>query len=52
MKYRRLGGSGLEVSALGLGTNSFGKRADRDTSVRIVHEAMDRGINFIDTANI
>lgn len=52
MQYRRLGSSGLEVSALGLGTNSFGKRADRDTSVRIVHEAMDRGINFIDTANI
>lgn len=52
MQYRRLGSSGLEVSALGLGTNAFGKRADSDTSIRIVHEALDRGINFIDTANI
>ncbi len=52
MKYRRLGSSGVEVSALGLGTNAFGKRADSDMSIRIVHEALDRGINFIDTANI
>lgn len=52
MLYRRLGNSGLQVSALGLGTNSFGGRADQDTSVRILHHALDCGINFIDTANI
>ncbi|GIO11925.1 aldo/keto reductase [Cohnella xylanilytica] len=52
MHYRNLGRSGLKVSELGLGTNSFGKRADRDASIRIVHRAIDRGINFIDTANI
>lgn len=52
MKYRRLGNSGLEVSAIGLGTNSFGKRADESTSIRIMEEALDNGINFIDTANI
>lgn len=52
MQYRKLGKSGLEVSALGLGTNAFGKRADEATSIRIVHHALDRGINFIDTANI
>ncbi len=52
MKYRRLGNSGLEVSILGLGTNAFGKRADEDASTRIIHHAMDQGINFIDTANI
>lgn len=52
MEYRRLGNSGLKVSALGLGTNAFGKRADGDTSKRIVDCAIDRGINFIDTANI
>ncbi|ETT64357.1 aldo/keto reductase [Paenibacillus sp. FSL R7-277] len=52
MRYNRLGNSGLQVSALGLGTNSFGKRADQETSVRILHTAMDQGINFIDTANI
>ncbi|WP_276353188.1 aldo/keto reductase [Cohnella caldifontis] len=52
MKYRRLGNSGLEVSALGLGTNAFGKRADEAASVRVIHRALDSGINFIDTANI
>ncbi|PWW04898.1 aryl-alcohol dehydrogenase-like predicted oxidoreductase [Paenibacillus cellulosilyticus] len=52
MKYRHLGRSGLEVSALGLGTNAFGKRADQSTSIQIIHHAVDRGINFIDTANI
>ncbi|MDN8591256.1 aldo/keto reductase [Paenibacillus sp. 11B] len=52
MEYRRLGNSGLRVSALGLGTNAFGKRADDPTSIRIIHAALDQGINFIDTANI
>lgn len=52
MNYRRLGSSGMQVSALGLGTNSFGKRADEATSTRIIHHALDHGINFIDTANI
>ncbi|BFH59620.1 aldo/keto reductase [Paenibacillus azoreducens] len=52
MRYRRLGGSGLEVSVLGLGTNAFGKRADQEESARIIHHAIDRGVNFIDTANI
>ncbi len=52
MKNRRLGGSGLHVSALGLGTNSFGKRADDAESARILDTAIDSGIHFIDTANI
>ncbi|WP_138755598.1 aldo/keto reductase [Paenibacillus sinopodophylli] len=52
MQYRRLGNSGLKVSALGLGTNAFGKRADGETSKRIIHYAIDNGINFVDTANI
>lgn len=52
MNYRRLGNSGLQVSELGLGTNAFGKRADQETSTRILDHALDRGINFIDTANI
>lgn len=52
MQYRRLGNSGLKVSVLGLGTNAFGKRADKQASTRIIHQALDYGINFIDTANI
>lgn len=52
MNFKRLGISGLQVSALGLGTNAFGKRADQETSIQIVHTALDHGINFIDTANI
>ncbi|GGA37790.1 aldo/keto reductase [Paenibacillus physcomitrellae] len=52
MKYKQLGASGLQVSALGLGTNAFGKRADQETSVNIIHQALDSGINFVDTANI
>jgi len=52
MKFRRLGNSGLRVSALGLGTNAFGRRADEATSIRILHQAIDSGVTFIDTANI
>ncbi|WP_289141251.1 aldo/keto reductase [uncultured Brevibacillus sp.] len=52
MKYYRLGSSGLKISALGLGTNSFGGRADEQTSTAIIHTAIENGITFIDTANI
>lgn len=51
MEYRNLGKSGLKVSVLGLGTNSFGGRADRKTSIEIIHAALDNGITLIDTAN-
>lgn len=52
MRYRQLGSSGLKVSVLGLGTNAFGGRADKETSIRVLHHAVDMGITFIDTANI
>jgi aryl-alcohol dehydrogenase-like predicted oxidoreductase len=52
MKFRRLGSSGLKVSLLGLGTNAFGTRADQEASLQIIGHALDKGINFIDTANI
>ncbi|CAG7615831.1 aldo/keto reductase [Paenibacillus allorhizosphaerae] len=52
MRYRSLGTSGLQVSVLGLGTNAFGGRADKETSIRVLHHAAASGINFIDTANI
>ena len=52
MEYRQLGRSGVRVSQLCLGTMNFGSRTDEKTSIRIVHEALDSGINFIDTADI
>ena len=50
MEYRRLGKSGLKVSAIGLGTNAFGSRADEQTSIKIIEHALELGVNFIDTA--
>ena len=52
MDYRRLGRSGVEVSPVCLGTMMFGDRTDEGTSRRIVDEAADGGINFIDTADV
>jgi len=52
MIYRTLGRSGLNVSAYALGTNAFGGRADEETSIAIIHHALDHGVNLIDTANI
>jgi aryl-alcohol dehydrogenase-like predicted oxidoreductase len=52
MEYRSLGASGLKVSAIGLGTNQFGGKVSRDEAARIVHAALDLGINFIDTADV
>jgi len=51
MEYRQLGKSGLKVSAIGLGGNTFGNGADEAQTVRIIHRAFDVGINFIDTAD-
>lgn len=52
MEYRRLGASGLEVSALCLGTMMFGDRTDRAVAGEIVAAARDAGVNFIDTADV
>ncbi|MFH1003139.1 MAG: aldo/keto reductase [Chloroflexota bacterium] len=52
MEYRRLGRSGLKVSQVGLGSNSFGSRADEATSINIINHALEMGINFIDTADM
>jgi aryl-alcohol dehydrogenase-like predicted oxidoreductase len=54
LKYRHLGNSGLEVSEIGLGANSFGmpERRDRPESAAIIHAAIDNGINFLDTSNV
>ena len=52
MKYCPLGRTGVLVSPLCLGTLNFGKPTDEQTSIRIIHAALDAGINFIDTANL
>lgn len=50
MKHRRLGQSPLYVSDICMGTMTFGAQADEKMSLRILDQALDRGINFFDTA--
>ncbi|MES2524707.1 MAG: aldo/keto reductase [Gemmatimonadota bacterium] len=54
MEYRTLGRTGVKVSPLCLGTMMFGAwgNRDHDDSVRIIHRALDAGINFVDTADV
>jgi voltage-dependent potassium channel beta subunit len=53
MRYRTLGHSGLQLSVIGLGSwLTFGKSVDRDTARACVLRAWERGVNFIDTANV
>lgn len=52
MEYRRLGASGLRVSVIGLGGNTFGRYADERQTAGIISAALDAGINFIDTADV
>lgn len=52
VEYVTLGKTGIEVSELCMGTMTFGKEADKETSKEIFKRARDAGINFFDTANI
>jgi aryl-alcohol dehydrogenase-like predicted oxidoreductase len=54
MDYRPLGRTGVSVSQLCLGTMMFGAfgNPDHEDSIRIIHRALDAGINFIDTADV
>lgn len=57
MKYRKLGNTGLIVSEVALGSMQFGARMnmgnlDQEGTSRMVRLALDRGINFIDTADV
>ncbi|WP_067495256.1 aldo/keto reductase [Actinoplanes sp. TFC3] len=54
MEYRSLGRTGMQVSPLCLGAMMFGAwgEPDHDESVRIIHRALDAGVNFIDTADV
>ncbi|MBX3438499.1 MAG: aldo/keto reductase [Planctomycetaceae bacterium] len=52
MDYRQLGRCGVRVSPICLGTMMFGGQTSEADAVRIIHQAVDRGVNFIDTANM
>src|SRR5881392_4033265 len=52
MQIRNLGGSGLRVSAVGLGCNNFGQRTDLETSRKVIYRAIDLGITLFDTADM
>jgi aryl-alcohol dehydrogenase-like predicted oxidoreductase len=56
MIYRPLGRTGWDISAIGFGAWAIGGSdwggADDDASVRALHAAIDRGVNFIDTADV
>ena len=54
MEHRSLGRTGVSVSKLCLGAMMFGDwgTKDHDESIRIIHRALDAGINFVDTADV
>jgi aryl-alcohol dehydrogenase-like predicted oxidoreductase len=52
MEHRPLGRTGVRVSPLCLGTMNFGGPTPEADSIRIIHKALDAGINFVDTANV
>jgi aryl-alcohol dehydrogenase-like predicted oxidoreductase len=56
MQTRKLGKSGLEVSAIGLGcmglSSGYGPPADRDEGVKLIRAAFERGVTFFDTAEV
>ena len=54
IEQRKLGSTGVSVSPLCLGTMMFGAwgNTDHEDSIRIIHRALDAGINFIDTADV
>ena len=52
MKYTTLGRTGMRISRVSLGCWRFGVETDEATATKLIHHALDKGINLIDTANI
>jgi aryl-alcohol dehydrogenase-like predicted oxidoreductase len=52
MEYRNLGASGLQVSAVGLGCNNFGRRCDPAQTKAVVDKAIELGVTLFDTADV
>ncbi|WP_240420137.1 aldo/keto reductase [Paenibacillus periandrae] len=52
MNYRKLGRTGLKVSEVSLGTMAFGRWIDEQASAAVLDQALEAGINLIDTADV
>ena len=53
MEYRRLGSSGLQLSALSFGSwVTFSKQVDQDVAYQLMTHAYDHGVNFFDNAEV
>ncbi len=52
MEFRALGRTGVQVSSICLGCMMFGGRTDQPTTNEIIAQALDGGVNFLDTANV
>jgi aryl-alcohol dehydrogenase-like predicted oxidoreductase len=52
MELRTLGRSGLKVSAIGLGGNTFGRTVDGEEAIAVIRRALGLGITFVDTADV
>lgn len=56
MKTRKLGNSGLEVSAIGLGcmgmSHAYGPAANKEEMIKLIRSAVERGVTFFDTAEV
>ena len=52
MQFTTLPGTGISVSRLCLGTMTFGSPVAEPDAIRLVHDAAELGVNFIDTANM
>lgn len=52
MEYKKMGKTGLKVSSFCLGTMTLGRQVEEKESIRIIHRALDGGVNFLDTADM
>lgn len=52
MEYRSLGRTGVQVTTVGLGSMNFGQATSAKAAIEMIHQAVDAGVNLIDTANV
>lgn len=51
MRYKKVGGSGLKVSEIALGTMTYGNQVNEADAINIINMAFEKGVNYFDTAN-